>query len=149
MDFIFKVPEFRGKYKYRIGSRALLGHNIGTSIPGERQVLNVFGINHHCLLLDNDIFEYGDGGYARHRDIGKDPNYTWERVPIRYMQGRIHICIDQTDVSPDELDDIIYNSGEWTADEYDFMNHNCQNFVRWCIDQIKTFPDSEYALDFD
>lgn len=147
MDFFF--PSFKGQYEYRIGSRALLGQNIGTSIPGERHLLNAVGINHHCLLLANDLFEYGERGYARHRNVGKDPNYTWERIPIRYMQGTVCIHIDKTDVSPDQLDDIIYSSGEWTADKYDFMTHNCQNFVRWCIDQIKTFPDYCYALKFD
>ena len=142
-------PSSKGKYEYTIGTRPLLGYNSATSIPGERHVLNVVGINHHCLLLDNDIFEYGERGYARHRNKGKDPNYTWGRIPIRYMQMKIPICVDMTDVSPDELDEIIEKSGEWTSDKYNFLIHNCQNFVNWCIDKIKTFPEICYALDFD
>ncbi len=54
-----------------------------------------------------------------------------------------------TDVSPNELDEIIKRSGQWTSDQYNFLFHNCQNFVSWCIDQIKTFPDICYALDFN
>lgn len=126
----------KGRYKFRIGARALLGKNAGTSIPGERHVLYAININHRCLLLDNDIFEYGNKGWARHKNIGMDSNYNWKRVPISYIGGKYAIYIGRTNVSPDSLYNIIYKSNEWTADKYDLISHNCQDFVNWCIRKI-------------
>ena len=62
---------------------------------------------------------------------------------------KYRICVDNTHVSPNKLDTIIKKNGQWTSAQHDFQFHNCQTFVRWCIDQIKNFPDICYALDFD
>lgn len=122
-----------GKYRFRIGSRALLGKNLGTSIPGERHALYTVGIGHRCLLLDDDIFEYGERGWARHKNVGMDPNYDWDRVTI---YEHIYIFEGRTNVSPDELSSLIEESGLWTGNKYNFAFHNCCSFVEWCISQI-------------
>ena len=128
----------KGKYEYRIGVCALRGQNKGTSIPGLRHPLSFIGINHHCLLLENDIFEYGKKGYKRRRNVGMIKDYDWYRKPIIAYNEDAQVFIGRTNVSPDDLEEIIDDSNKWTDDEYDFMSHNCQNFVRWCINQIKT-----------
>ena len=56
-------------YRFRCGTCPLKGRNIFTSIPGERHAFNLIGINHHCLLLNRDIFEYGNKGYRRLKDV--------------------------------------------------------------------------------
>ena len=77
---------------------------------------------HFVLLLENDIFEYGINGYARHRNIGRDPRYIWHELDSGV-----------TAISPNTLEDLIRNDGSWTASEYILLDHNCQDFVIWCL----------------
>ena len=135
----FEEPIGKGKYEFRIGSRALLGRNSGTSIPGQRHALNILGINHQCLLLDNDIFEYGDKGYARHRDVGQDPNYDWKSVPVDRLGMNTLFYVGRTNISPDDLEKMIIENGSWTGEKYNYIFHNCQSFVQWCRDKIYKF----------
>lgn len=133
----------KGKYRYRIGCRALLGNNKGTNLfPGERHFLNAANLNHRCLLLNNDIFEYGDKGWKRHVNIGMDRDYDWKRIPvdaISYGDKDVlfGLLIGRTDISPNELEEIIDENGEWTSENYNLYFHNCHNFVDWCIKQIR------------
>lgn len=85
---------------------------------------------HHVLLLDNDIFEYGTQGYARLRNVGKDPKYRWSN---NGLPSGVTSC------SPDYLEDIIVYEGSWTADQYKLLTHNCQHFVKWAIDILKYY----------
>lgn len=88
------------------------------------------GALHVCLLLGNDIFEYGDEGYVRHKNVGKTSEYNWDdNFEIK----------GTTKVTPDELDKKIIKSNEWIKDKYDEITHNCHSFVKFCCDIIE--PD--------
>lgn len=89
------------------------------------------GALHVCLLLGDDIFEYGDEGYARHKNIGKTSEYDWNNN--FEIEG-------VTKVSPDELEEKIIQKNEWVKDKYDEITHNCHSFIKFCCDIIE--PDS-------
>lgn len=36
-------------------------------------------------------------------------------------------------IQPDELEESIKKSGEWTNEKYDIFKHNCHDFVRECL----------------
>ena len=83
------------------------------------------GALHVCLLLGDDIFEYGDEGYARHKNIGKTSEYDWNNN--FEIEG-------VTKVSPDELEEKIIQKNEWIKDKYDKITHNCHRFIKFCCD---------------
>ena len=85
---------------------------------------------HVCLLLGDDIFEYGDEGYARHKNVGKTPEFDWNRN---------FDIIGETKINPDELEEKIIKSNEWIKDKYDANTHNSHNFVKFCCDILE--PD--------
>ena len=39
-----------------------------------------------------------------------------------------------TYVSPDKLEKYIENDGNWEGGEYNLFKHNCQGFVKFCLD---------------
>ena len=106
-------------------------------------ITGLFGVNtlskicddldavHVCLLLGDDIFEYGDEGYARHKNVGKTPEFDWNRN---------FDIIGETKINPDELEEKIIKSNEWIKDKYDANTHNSHNFVKFCCDIIEPDP---------
>jgi len=68
-------------------------------------------------------------GYARHKGVGRgkkeENGIDWDRIG-EALQGT-------TWIQPDELEESIIKSGEWTNEKYDIFNHNCHDFVRECL----------------
>ena len=94
-------------------------------------VFDQTGALHVCLLLGDDIFEYGDEGYARHKNVGKTSEYDWNN----------NFGIEGvTKVTPDELEEKIIQTNEWVKDKYDKIIHNCHTFVKFCCDIIEPDP---------
>ena len=120
-------------YRYKIGVK-----DLG---DGWKWVSNVFPrVNHVCLLLNKDIFEYGanskdnDGKtYERHKNVNKDNSgFDWNELSD--LQG-------VTRCSPDDLERKIINSGNWGKGTYNLFDHNCHNFLQFCLKEIGC-PDS-------
>lgn len=92
-------------------------------------------INHACLLLNEDIFEYGanspnnyDKTYERHRNVDKNQTgYNWNELSD--LNGL-------TRKSPDNLEEKIINSRQWGKGTYDPLSHNCHNFIQFCLKEI-------------
>lgn len=121
-------------YKFIVGVRDLAYIGI---------VTGPFGGNHACLLLDEDIFEYGTQKtkkikkYERHKNVGKAKNFDWNYL------GKTLNGISR--VSPDELENIIEKNGNWGPGHYNFFSHNCHDFVSFCLRNIG-FPDNNIKM---
>ena len=81
-------------YRYRVGIRPLSTYEksifFGTKIG-----CNMFDLKHYCILLDDDIFEYGPDGYKRRRCVGQHSEFDWNEKDIS----------GTTNVSPNELEE--------------------------------------------
>ncbi len=109
-------------YRFRVGVC-----NLGSSLGS----LGSSGYNHACLLLNTDLFEYGCGKshcYERRKEVGREDKYDWDSLG-EALNGT-------TTISPDQLETAINNSGNWTGEEYNALNHNCHDFVQFCLDRI-------------
>ena len=74
----------------------IIGANYGVNMVNQMEsICDDLGAVHVCLLLGNDIFEYGDKGYFRHKNVGKTSEYDWDNN--FEIEG-------ETKVSPDELE---------------------------------------------
>ena len=104
-----------GVYRFRVGVRDL---------GGSSGIFGSSGVKHACFLIDRDLFEYDQDGWKRHKDRGRDPDYDWDKIG-NALNGTTY-------VSPDELQAIINNSGDWSGN-YNVLTHNCQDFVRFCL----------------
>ena len=104
---------------------------LNPSVNFPSSVYNQIGAFHVCILVGDDIFEYSNKGYARHKNVGKTSEYDWnENFEIE----------GETKVNPDELEEKIIKSNEWIKDKYDANTHNCHNFVKFCCDIIEPDP---------
>jgi hypothetical protein len=83
------------------------------------------GAKHVCFLINKDIFDYSKRGWKRYKNIGRDNSYDWNCLG-NYFNG-------YTFVSPDEIEEAIIKSGKWTGDQYDLINHNCHDFIQFCM----------------
>jgi len=109
-------------YRFRVGVK-----NIGNAIG---PIIGPIGLNHACLLLNEDIFEYGSNSeksYERHKNVGHDNSYDWDALSS--LSGK-------TTVSPDILESYIQNDGNWYSGHYNCLNHNCHDFVKFCLKKI-------------
>ena len=86
---------------------------------------DIYEAKHVCLLLNIDLFEYSNKGWERHRDVGRDGNYDQDSLG-NALNGTTY-------VSPDRLAQAIENRGKWSGNQYDFLKHNCQDFVQFCM----------------
>ena len=115
-----------GVYRFRVGSP--LGSKSGSSLFSSGGGIG----SHSCLLLNTDLFEYGcpkdDKGYARLTNVGRIDRFDWNKVGDA-LNGTTY-------VSPDKLEQAIINSGKWTGDKYNVLNHNCHDFVNFCLEAI-------------
>ena len=117
---------------------------------GVKDLGNFFGIvskifpsiNHSCLLLNEDLFEYGansEKSYERHKNVNKnETGFDWNELSA--LQG-------QTKVTPDELENAIIKSGEWNAGHYNAFGRNCHDFVHFCLREIGC-PESMVKKNF-
>ena len=146
----FKIVE-KILYKYRVGVKGLY----------DNLLLEKINITHAAFLIGTDLFEYGtdpsaligsglnysnntfdttmvdniikkfgitqltSNGYVRRRNCGKDPSFNWDKIGS--------ILNGTTWTQPYELEECIIKDGTWTNDKYDALNHNCQDFVRFCL----------------
>ena len=118
-------------YKFRVGVRDLVSSN--KNVP----ILGLFGANHACLLLNEDIFEYGvleTKEYVRHKKVGKIKLFDWDHL------GETLNGISR--ISPDKLEEEIKKDGNWGPGHYNFVFHNCHHFVIFCLKAIG-FPEDK------
>lgn len=83
------------------------------------------GYKHSSFLITRDLFEYSKHGYKRHQDVGRDSDYDWNEIGDA-LNGTTY-------VPPDDLEESIIDSNDWTGNEY---SHNCQDFVQFCLRQV-------------
>ena len=134
---IRKIP-----YKFRVGVRGLEIKNLLTETMSR-----IHNITHSAFLIGTDLFEYGTDpllgvhvvsnfvgfksnkqGYFRVKNYNRfkdNEPFDWERIG-KNLNGT-------TWIQPDELDGILQSSGEWKSDNYNIINHNCQDFVKECL----------------
>lgn len=110
----------RDIYRFRVGVRNL--NSSGSSSFGSS------GFKHAAFLINTDLFEYSSAGYKRRRNVGRDPQFNWDEIG-NALNGTTY-------VSPDDLERAISNSCQWTGKEYNALNHNCQDFVQFCMRAI-------------
>ena len=109
-------------YRFRVGVKSL-----SQPLTGLRNI----GYNHACLLLNTDLFEYGandEKSYERHKEVGRDSSFDWDELG-EALNGTTYI-------SPDQLETAIINNDKWSKGHYNFLFHNCHDFVRFCLDRI-------------
>ena len=113
-------------YQFRVGVK---------NLDQPLSFLGRYGFNHACLLLNTDLFEYGantskfsEKTYERHKDVGRDESFNWTELGNTLKGG--------TNISPDELENVIKNCGEWDKGKYNILFHNCHDFVQFCLDKI-------------
>ena len=74
-------------------------------------------------------FKINTSGYVRIKNYDRfkqgEP-FDWDRIGSK-LNGT-------TWIQPDELDAILYSSGQWLNSNYNALNHNCQDFVKKCLD---------------
>ena len=118
-------------YKWRVGITDVSGKLIG--IRPIRKALRAIGITHYAIVVEEDLFEYGPKGWSRHEGVGKDPNYSWEWED--YLDGTF---FGRTFVSPDDLEEKIYNDTKNTFGPKDYVVGfwDCRKFVEYCIFRI-------------
>lgn len=90
---------------------------------------------HHALFFDDEIFEFGLDGYQRRKFINCDDRdeYTMDDEIKGYSTTR-----------PIELDIIIKNNGTFKSSDYNVINHNCHDFVLFCLKIIDTDAANKY-----
>ena len=80
--------------------------------------------SHAGLLLESDVFEYGIEGHTRRNVEECRGNFDFDIGGL--PEG-------WTNVSPDGLNDMIIDNGSWTGNNYNFLRHNCHDFVEFCL----------------
>lgn len=89
-------------------------------------LVDKFQAKHVCFLLNKDLFEYGPDGWSRREDVGRDDNYDWDSLGSS-LNGTTY-------TSPDKLEKYIEEDGNWSGSQYDLFDHNCQDFVKFCLE---------------
>jgi hypothetical protein len=85
-------------------------------------------VSHACFLINTDLFEFdGVNGVQRHRGVGRDPSYDWNRLGQK-LNGTTY-------VSPEKLAGAI-SRANWSSSSYKVGSHNCHHFVQWCLDAV-------------
>lgn len=154
----FKLA-FKEIYRFRVGVRGLFHLNNFTSADITHAVFLLgsdmfeYGVHRDAMLtsakrystsnlfyagkkineiqkdLENSEIIMGSNGYARHKGVGRgkkeENGIDWDRIG-EALNGT-------TWIQPDELEESILKSGEWTNEKYDIFNHNCHDFVRECL----------------
>ena len=96
-----------------------IGYNLAVATFDSSQA------KHVCFLLDRDLFEDDSYGWHRREDVGRDSDYDWNSLGNN-LNGKTY-------VSPDKLEDYIIESGDWDGSDYNALTHNCQDFVKFCL----------------
>lgn len=150
---------FKEIYKFRVGVRGLFHLNRFTSMDITHCVfllgsdLFEYGVQRDAMIgsikrysgkgfvyKDKDIdeiekqFQHAEeiktpNGYTRSKGVGRgekeENGIDWDRIG-EALHGT-------TWIQPDELEESIKKSGEWTNEKYDIFKHNCHDFVRECL----------------
>ena len=148
--------------KFLIVKKELYRYRVGVKGLKDVKLLENIDITHAAFLIGDDIFEYGtdnkalvgsglnysqnlidkqiiknlahqfniperlsENGYVRRRDCGRDPSFNWDRIGSK-LNG-------VTWTQPDELEKCIIESGIWRNEDYDALQHNCHDFVSYCL----------------
>ena len=106
-------------YEYKVGYR-----NLNSSLIDKPCSCKTKGISHHCLLYNDEIFEFLQSGYHRtkKKDCRDFDEYEW----FSDIQGT-------SNISPDNLDKYIRNFFKL---EYNLHSNNCQHFVNFCLEKL-------------
>ena len=110
---------------YLLGSKASAMNTVYNTYKGSVLLADVYQAKHVCVLLNKDLFEYSPEGWCRRKDIGRFSKYNWAVLG--------HVLNGTTKVSPDELENIIRNNGNWTKNKYNFFFHNCHDFAQFVM----------------
>ena len=130
-NFFKKFFSKKKTYYFKVGVRNLLI---------SRNYTRTSKSNHACLLLDNDIFEYGvdtdSNGkrkYSRHKNVDKSfkNQFDWDYLDKKGI----------TQMSPDELEKEIIANGKWESGHYWLLFHNCHDFVQFCLKKMGCSKD--------
>ena len=147
-------PVYKELYKFRVGTRLLCGNNpilkdithaaflIGTDLfeygtqkgamiaSGERYL--GLGLYYNSVSIEKIMKKLKEEkgielpqGFVRRRNVGRDKEFNWDFLG--------NILNGTTWTQPDELEQILINSEEWTNFKYDVFSHNCHDFVRECL----------------
>ena len=127
-------------YTFRVGIRELNMRSFKTPVkPVDKntggKVAKNYGYTHACLLLGNDLFEYGvnsnkqeEKTFERKKNVGRDTSFDWDELGDA-MNGT-------TNISPDELEAVIIEAKEWNKGHYNTLKHNCHDFVKFCLKKV-------------
>ena len=116
----------------------------------KQKILQKANITHAAFLLGTDLFEYGTVGLPKlgfeiaKNFIGINPTEKESRyVRKRNFNRKADFELDwdtlgntlsgTTYTQPDELDEILRNSGNCTSGKYNVLVHNCHDFVKECL----------------
>jgi len=150
---------FKEIYRFRVGVRGLFNFQHFTSIDITHCVFLLgtdmfeYGVHRDAMIqsakrysgsnlsyagkdtdeikknLENSEILMPSNGYARHKGVGRgkkeENGIDWDRIG-----DALH---GTTWIQPDELEESIIKSGEWTNEKYDIFKHNCHDFVRECL----------------
>ena len=106
-------------YRYQVGVRNL--ENLGN-------LCQTFGGNHALFRLDTIDFEFTEEGVIMKRRIIKQAQYDWDYCGPEY-EGT-------TDITPEDLQEEIIESGQWTKDTYNMKTNNCHDFMLFCVNYV-------------
>ena len=107
-------------YRYQVGVRDL--KNAG-------KLAQTIGINHALFRLDTTDFEFGPKGMDDKVRILRQTSYDWNYCGKKYT--------GTTNMSPKELKQKLEESGLWKKEKYVKENHNCHDFMLYCVNLVK------------
>ncbi|ORX78543.1 hypothetical protein BCR32DRAFT_294987 [Anaeromyces robustus] len=106
------------------------------------ELFETFNVKHTCLLLGDQLFEFSNEGVSQYTYKKKDNDgWDWNKLGSIYN--------GETEVTPEELShgikerEKLGDDYSFYPDNYDFLCHNCQDFVQTCIKII----DSDFPSD--
>ena len=105
-------------------------------IPFFHIKLPIILATHAGLLINNEVFDYGPDFHRRTlNECGAE-----FKLDIRgYPEGK-------TNVSPNRLENEIITNDTWTEDRYNFLFHNCHDFVSFCLLKIGNPVDKYWFI---
>ena len=127
--------KYKSIFYFKVGIRPL-NNRLGGCSAKCAKAINDLSLFHHCLLYEDEIFEFSKAGYQRRyiNDCTDKDKYEW----LSDFQGR-------SDVNPNDLDRYIFLYGNFTSSDYSIFNNNCQTFVYFCLKKLSPLLAEEYS----
>ncbi len=132
-------------YEYSIGIRPL---NIFPTINGRKNLLNL-NAYHTCIIIGENIyknaylFEFNNFGFRKINNVSLEKNnknidYICENFNEFFFDfnsflSNIH---GYTLISPQILEEKTKESKLWEKEKYNFIHHNCQHYINFCLEII-------------